>query len=301
MGTQQQDWEQQGLQQLDLEQLDWEQMGTQQPDWEQQGLQQPDWEQLDWEQMGTQQLDWEQQGLQQPDWEQPQDPQTPLQPPQAPLQPPQAPQPPLPQLEQEQAGTQQHGGLQQQTGTQQPEPQPPQQEPPPLEQPQQPMVLPCCVGRGSQRGYALLSCALRLQGPAAPVQPSCGWPRRLSLTRWPPLFSHPLLLSPLSFSDWTSVCKKFQIPPAGRSRAPSQGRIFHLQVTDLPFPTVMMDGIFILPGDQWPPLQPKPQREEVQWHVAGARPSLRCVKPLKCGGGMIGLSGLTQKSNIAKA
>ena len=56
---------------------------------------------LRWQHTGTQQLDWEQ---------------------------PQEPQPPLPQLEQEQAGTQQ------QTGTQQLEPQPP-------EQPEQPMVL----------------------------------------------------------------------------------------------------------------------------------------------------------------
>nr|XP_031303833.1 mediator of RNA polymerase II transcription subunit 15-like [Camelus dromedarius] len=113
-GTQQLDWEQQGLQQLD-----WQQTGTQQLDWEQQGLQQ-----LDWQQTGTQQLD----------WEQPQEPQPPLpqleqeQEPQPPLQPPQEPQPPLPQLEQEQAGTQRH------TGTQQLEPQP-------SEQPQQLMVL----------------------------------------------------------------------------------------------------------------------------------------------------------------
>ena len=62
---------------------------------------------LRWQHTGTQQLDWEQ---------------------------PQEPQPPLPQLEQEQAGTQLHAGLQQQTGTQQLEPQPP-------EQPEQPMVL----------------------------------------------------------------------------------------------------------------------------------------------------------------
>ena len=77
-------------------------------------------------------------------WEQPLEPQPPLDPPQEtqpPLEPPQEPQPPLPQLEQEQAGTQQHTGLQQQTGTQQLEPQPPQLEPQPPEQPEQPMVL----------------------------------------------------------------------------------------------------------------------------------------------------------------
>ena len=59
----------------------------------------------------------------------------PPQEPQPPLEPPQEPQPPLPQLEQAQAGTQQH------TGTQPLEPQPPQLEPQPPEQPQQPMVL----------------------------------------------------------------------------------------------------------------------------------------------------------------
>ena len=63
-------------------------------------------------------LRWQHPGTQQLDWEQPQDPQ-----------------PALPQLEQEQAGTQQ------QTGTQQLEPQPPQLEPQPPEQPEQPMVL----------------------------------------------------------------------------------------------------------------------------------------------------------------
>ena len=72
---------------------------------------------LRWQHTGTQQLDWEQVCWQQLDWE-----------------PPHEPQPPLPQLEQEQAGTQLHAGLQQQTGTQQLEPQPP-------EQPEQPMVL----------------------------------------------------------------------------------------------------------------------------------------------------------------
>ena len=73
---------------------------------------------LRWQHTGTQQLDWEQVCWQQLDWE-----------------PPHEPQPPLPQLEQEQAGTQQ------QTGTQQLEPQPPQLEPQPPEQPEQPMVL----------------------------------------------------------------------------------------------------------------------------------------------------------------
>ena len=88
--------------------------------------------------MGVQQLDWEQQGLQQLDWEQPHEPH-----------------PPLPQLEQEQAGTQQ------QTGTQQLEPQPP-------EQPEQPMVLVVEGGAGQRSRWRERRCSvwgLLGQGP----------------------------------------------------------------------------------------------------------------------------------------
>ncbi|KAL4696601.1 hypothetical protein H8959_002299 [Pygathrix nigripes] len=53
-------------------------MGTQQVDWQQQGLQQLDWQQDD------PQPEEQQQGLQQLHWEQPQEPQPPLEPPQEP-------------------------------------------------------------------------------------------------------------------------------------------------------------------------------------------------------------------------
>lgn len=81
------------------------------------------------------------------------------------------------------------------------------------------VLQPCCVGRGSQRGCARPSCALWLQGPAAPVQPSCGWPHRLvsgeGIHSAPQAAAHSgaLLLSPLLCAlPASSLPRPFLIP-----------------------------------------------------------------------------------------